>query len=221
MVSLSENDRDRINAAIAEAERNTSGEIFCIMAQRTSTYVETPIAYGAIASLLVPLAVVAFGGEPWNWAGGWHVSAPRPEQAVFAYAVLQAAVLFATVALTAIRPIRLRLAPESLKRARVHKAALGQFLAKGLQQTAGRTGVLIMASTDERHAEIIADEGIYARVDKEVWADALTALIAGMKRGRPADGFVESVRLCGEVLAEHFPPSPENPNELPDMVVVI
>ena len=221
MVSLSQEEQDRINAAIAEAERGTSGEIFCIFTKRTSSYAETPIAYAAIAAMLVPLGVVAFGGEPWNWAGGWHVIATRPEQAVFAYALLQAGVFLASLALTSLRPVRLLLAPEPLKRARVHKVALQQFLSKGLQRTEARTGVLILASAEERHAEIIADEGIYTTVEQEVWADALAALISGMKRGRAADGFIEAVGLCGEVLARHFPPGPENPNELPDTVVVI
>lgn len=221
MVTLKENEEARINAAIAEAERGTSGEIFCILAQRTSSYAETPIAYAAIASLLIPLGVVAFGGEPWSWAGGWHVVALRPEQAVFAYAVLQAAVLLVTLAVTSIRPVRLLLAPEPLKRARVHKVALQQFLAKGLQQTEARTGVLILAAAEERHAEIIADEGIYTKVDKEVWADAIAALAGGMRRGDPVGGFEEAVRLCGEVLATHFPPTGDDRNELPDTVVVI
>ena len=81
--------------------------------------------------------------------------------------------------------------------------------------------MLILASLDERHAEIVADEGIYGRVPHELWADALAALIAGMKRGAPADGFVQAIRLCGEVLAEHFPPTALNPNELPDRIVII
>jgi putative membrane protein len=81
--------------------------------------------------------------------------------------------------------------------------------------------VLILATHDERHAEIVADEGIYAKVSPEVWAEAVAALITHMKRGDPAGGFVEAVRLCGEVLAKHFPPTGENPNELPDTIILI
>ena len=221
MVKLSIEDEERINAAVAQAELRTSGEIIPMITRRCSTYAETPIAYAGFASLLVPLGVVAAGLQPWNWAGGWHVAAARPEQAVFAYALLQAGVFLLTLALTSWRPLRLRLAPRPLKRARVHKAALQQFLAKGLHATEARTGVLILASVEERHAEIVADEGIYGRVPHEVWADALAALIAGMKRGAPADGFFQAIRLCGEVLAEHFPPTALNPNELPDRIVII
>lgn len=218
---LSADEEARINAAIAEAERATAGEISCIVAQRSSTYLETPIGYAAFASLLIPLAVVAGGLEPWNWAGGWRVRAPGPEAAVFAYALLQAAVFLITLAITAWRPLRLRLAPYPLKRSRVHKLALQQFLAKGLHETTGRTGVLIMASLDERHAEIVADEGIHAKVAPDVWADALAAMIVRLKRGETAEGFAEAVRICGEVLAEHFPRADNDVNELPDTVIQI
>jgi putative membrane protein len=221
MVKLSEDDENRINAAIAEAELRTSGEIMPLITRRCSSYAETPIAYAAFLSLLVPLGVTAAGLEPWTWGAGWQVRAARPEQAVFAYALLQAGVFLLTLALTSWRPLRLLLAPRPLKRARVHKIALQQFLAKGMHETEARTGVLILASLDERHAEIVADEGIYAKVDPEVWAEALAALIAGMKRGQAADGFVNAIALCGEVLARHFPPTALNPNELPDRVVII
>jgi putative membrane protein len=149
------------------------------------------------------------------------VRAPGPEAAVFAYALLQASVFLLTLAITAWRPLRLRLAPYPLKRSRVHKLALQQFLAKGLHQTAGRTGVLIMASLDERHAELVADEGVHAKVSPEVWADALAAMIVQLKRGETAQGFSEAVRICGAVLAEHFPARGDTPNELPDTVIQI
>ena len=216
---LSREEEERVNAAVADAERATSGEIFCILTRRTSSYAETPLAYASVAALLLPLALVAFGVRPWDF--GWSAGPTPAESAVLAYAGLQAAVFIAVLLVTAIRPVRMFLAPEPLKRARVHKVALQQFLAKGLHQTAGRTGVLIFAAAEERRAEVIADEGIYQKVDREVWADALEALGARLKQKDPAGGFVAAVRLCGQVLAEHFPPGPENPNELPDQIVTI
>jgi putative membrane protein len=71
-------------------------------------------------------------------------------------------------------------------------------------------------------AELIADEGIHAKVGPEAWTRAMGALVAGVKAGRPREGLVEAVTLCGDVLAEHFPPRPgDNPNELADAVVVV
>jgi putative membrane protein len=216
---LTREEEQRINAAVAEAERGTSGEIFCILAKRTSSYAEVPIAYASIAALLLPLAMVAVGFHPWEF--GWSTGEAEPEQATLAYAALQAIVFMVVLLVTAIRPVRMMLAPEPLKRSRVQRIALQQFMAKGLHQTEGRTGVLIFAAAEERRAEVIADEGIYRKVDAEVWTEALEARAAGLKRKDAAEGFVEAVRLCGAVLAQHFPAKGDNPNELPDQIVTI
>ena len=46
-------------------------------------------------------------------------------------------------------------------------------------------------------------------------------MITAIKEGRPGDGFVAAVQLCGAELVRHFPPGTLNPNELPDKVVEI
>jgi putative membrane protein len=82
--------------------------------------------------------------------------------------------------------------------------------------------VLIFVSLGERMAELIADEGIADHVEPHVWDRAMTALTSGLKRGEPAAGFAAAVGLCAEVLAARFPPRDgDNPNELPDAVVVL
>lgn len=110
----------------------------------------------------------------------------------------------------------------AFKRERVRRRAQEQFLAKNLHRTRERTGVLIFASFDEHMAEIIADEGIASLVEPAVWDRAMTALTEGLKRGQAGAGFAAAVGLCGDVLAERFPVrSGDNPNELPDAVVVL
>jgi putative membrane protein len=109
----------------------------------------------------------------------------------------------------------------AVRRDRVRRAALHQFLAHGLHVTEARTGVLIFAADADHRVEVIADKGIHSRVDQQVWADAAAALVLGMKARRPGDGFVKAVGLCGTVLAEHFPPTGRNPNEVADRLVEI
>jgi putative membrane protein len=58
-------------------------------------------------------------------------------------------------------------------------------------------------------------------VSPHVWDEAIAALIAGIKAGRPADGFVAAIERCGAVLAEHFPPGALNRDELPNKLVEI
>ena len=226
---LSELDHQKVDAAIAAAEQTTSGEILCIVANEVSDYREAPLAWAAAAALILPLLLIPLGfGPHWlpGFAGGWtaaHSGALDESTAatLAAYAILQA-VIFALVTLLGMIPgVRRALTPKSLKAQRVHRAAMEQFLAQGIHVTEARTGVLIFASLADRHVEVIADKGIYEKVKPEVWGDAVAALTKAVKEGRPADGFVEAVGLCGRVLAEHFPPTSTNPNELPDKLVML
>ena len=98
---------------------------------------------------------------------------------------------------------------------------MGQFLAHGLHVTRERTGVLIFAALADHQVEVVADEGIHSKVDQAIWADAVEALARGMKNDDPAAGFEAAIGLCGAVLAEHFSPRTENPNEIEDRLVLI
>jgi putative membrane protein len=45
---LTRSDHERVTAAIAEVERKTSGEIFCVLAQEVSRYREVPLTWAVI-----------------------------------------------------------------------------------------------------------------------------------------------------------------------------
>ena len=47
-MQITDNDRTRIAEAIAAAERQTSGEIFCVVARRVSTYVDVSLAWACL-----------------------------------------------------------------------------------------------------------------------------------------------------------------------------
>jgi putative membrane protein len=96
-----------------------------------------------------------------------------------------------------------------------------QFVAQNLHTTAGRTGVLIFISAAERHAEIVADAGIEARVPKGTWQGIVSALTAAFSAGRHTDGFVAAIEAVGGHLATHFPPGSYDANELPDHLIVL
>lgn len=221
---FTDDDRARVSDAVAKAERTTSGEIFCVVARDVSSYMDVSFAWAAGAALLAPTLLIPLGVDL-SWRGpGWgaaHAAVEGAGQALAAYALLQAVVFVAVFLLTRIPALRRWATPRGLRRARVRKAALQQFLAHGVHVTQDRTGVLIFAALGERQVELIADELIVQKVDDEVWADAVAALTRGLKAGRPTTGFEAAIEQCGRVLAAHFPPRPVNPNELSNRLVVL
>lgn len=229
VIKLTSQAQGRIGDAIAAAEARTSGEIFCVLARKVSSYRDISLGWAAAAALLLPLGLIPIGFDPaWipGMGDGWqaaHLSSTDVVvgQSLAAYALIQSAVFVAVFLLTSVPGVRRLVTPRSIRRARVRRAAVDQFLAHGLHVTRERTGVLIFASLSEHQVEVVADEGIHSKVDQAVWADAVEALALGMRKGDPAAGFEAAIALCADVLAEHFPPGDSNPNELADRLVLI
>ena len=201
---IAETDKLRITAAIREAESHTAGEIFCVIARHSSDYRLVPVAWAAAVALFLPLPVLALT----NW------SAP------IVYLLQIIGFLIATIALSNDK-IKFLVVPRRAKHDRAHAEAMRQFLVQGIDKTKHRTGVLIFASAAERYVEIVADAGINDRILASVWDDAVGALVAAIKAGRPGDGFVAAIEQCGAVLAAHFPPGSLKRDELQDKLLEI
>ena len=116
-------------------------------------------------------------------------------------------------------PLRLLLTPAATKHRRVRRRAVTIFKAAAERRTAGRTGILIYLSMAEHRAEIVADEAILKVTDEHTWGEAMTALIEAVRDDRPGDGIVAAIERVGAVLAEHFPRSADDKNEIPDRLI--
>ena len=208
--SISPEDHARIAAAIRAAERKTDGEIYCVVA-RTSDGYFYPAAVVAMLGVLLASIAVGFALETW-----W-LSIRLP---YFAAVQLLAAVA-ALVLLWLLPALRIHLVPHRLRFQAAHANAVNQFLSRNVHVTAARTGVLVFVSLAERYAEVIADSGIDSRVGQHVWDDVVRDLTRHAGEGRIADGFIQAIATAGMVLAEHFPASPGDANELDDHLVEI
>jgi putative membrane protein len=222
-------DHAQIAEAIKAAEANTSGEFFCVIARSVSSYQDVGLAWAAAGALLLPLILVPLGFDPY-WLPGladtWEAAhlAARDEviaRTIGVYAVVQAATFLGLYLLSRIPAVKRLMTPRAIRRYRTRQAALRQFLAHGLHLTEQRTGVLIFACLADHQVEVIADAGIHGKVSGDVWGDAVAALTRGLAAKRPVEGFTRAIDLCGQVLAEHFPPRPDDVNELPDRLVEI
>lgn len=203
-------DHERITAAIRTAETRTSGEIYCVLAHDSDSYFY-PAAFMLSAALMAAsLAAAALLEWQWHALAVWH------------FVAVQSLAFLAAIGLVAALPaLRLLLVPRSLVERRAHQNAVKQFLAHNIHRTDARTGVLIFVSVAERHAEIVADTGIDARVGRAGWQEIVDRLTASASVDRLADGFVEAVAAVGALLAAHFPVGADDRNELDDHVVEI
>lgn len=222
-------DLDRIAGAVAQAEKTTAGEIFCVLTPEVSDYRETPLVWAAATALVLPAAALFAGFRPemlTRLFGGWsvgHASALDGAilSALSTYIALQLVVFVVAALVVSIPAVRRALTPGSLKAARVKRAAMEQFLSHGLHLTRDRTGVLIFAALAEHRVEVIADEGIYKAAPNTVWDEVVADLVGGLKAGKVADGFVAAVTRTGAILAAHVPPRGDDRNELPDSLTIL
>jgi putative membrane protein len=211
MTILSGIDSARIEAAVANAEEGSTGEIVCVVAGEVSTYRETPLVAGLVAALVVPPLAMALGLHPLAAAGGgWTVAQTGALEgqlslALGVYALGQTA-LFALVAgAVSVPVVRRALTPGFLKTGRVRKAARQQFAAVSARAAGSETGILIFVAPVDRRVELVADVGIHEKVGDAVWRDATAAIGTAMRSGDPTAGIVTAVGLCGEALRQHFP----------------
>ena len=201
---ISELDRQRIIEAIHRVEEKTGTEIYCVIARASGDYRLVPIAYAAVMALALPLPLIYLTSLP----------------AGIIYLMQLSAFILAALVLS-VPIVRYRIVPKRRMWKRAHDEATNHFLGRGIHLTDQHTGVLIFASVAERYAEIVANSEISDKIKSDAWANALTAMISAIQNGRPSDGFLAAVNVCGEELSRHSSSGARCRNELADKVVEI
>jgi len=203
-MTISAQDHERIASAIRSAEIRTSGEIVCVLARTSSHATALPVLIAAAIAFVLPWLLVDLTA-----------------MTVHRILSLQIVVFLVLLVLLCLPRFRVSLMPRKARRAIAHRVAMDQFTSRGIARTKDRSGILIFVSLAERYARIIADEGIAARVPQAEWQAAIDALVADMRDGRIADGFITAIDLCGKKLAEQFPRTTLSRDELPDRLYLI
>ena len=196
--------RARIAEAVRRAEALSRGQIVPVVVGKSDPYPEARWRGGllAVAAVTVALLGASVPVAPW-------------ELPLFQLAAGIVGALVATW-----DPVERLLAGRRAMDEAVRNRALRAFHEQGLQRTEEGTGVLVFAALFERQAVVLGDHGIHARMGDD-WNQAVGALVAGLRAGDAARGFVDAIAICGARLAEHFPrdPSSRPPrNELEDQI---
>jgi putative membrane protein len=222
VTARTQEDHRKVSAAIADAERQSDGEIVAVTTEISDSYHDVALHW-AVLVLIGTLAIFAAApGVLRFWfdmfLGGWRPE-PSLRELLTLLLVLATAKFTAVLLILRYMPLRLMLTPGATKTRRVRRRAITVFRAAAERRTVGRTGILIYLSMAEHRAEIVADEAILKVTDDATWGEAMGVLIAEVKQGRIADGMVAAIEQVGTVLAQHFPRSATDTNEIPDKLI--
>lgn len=202
--TLTDADKRRIEATIADLERRTSAELAVVLARRSHDYAAYPFLWGAALALL---------------AGG-ALALLLPRALPIEVVLLEGCVFTAVYLLLHFTSLGIALAPARIKLTNARRLAAAEFASAVAQRTQNRAGLLLFVSVAERHVEILVDRGIDERIGREQWP-IIVERFQSAAGGSLADRFVGAIAACAAVLERDFPASGHQVNEIPDSVTEI
>lgn len=184
-------DRDRIQAAVADAERRTSGEIVPVVVDECDPYEEAEWRAGALCGVMA-LSILA----------AVHLLTPVWLPLRFTEWLLVIVLCFvAAMMLTRfVRPVKRLFAGAKLMDKRVAQRASEAFIAEEVFATRERTGILLFVSLTEHKVIVLGDSGINARVQPSDWQAIVDTIVEGIIQDRLVDGLVNAIGKCGALL---------------------
>jgi putative membrane protein len=206
---LTSEDVVKIEAAIANAEKKTSGEIVPVIVSRCVKLKSQGMKLSALMVLLYCLFV--------ETRLSFFMSSQ--EMILLGLGFISAASL-GPLLLRSSRIRRLMIADFDAAQLAMLRAEV-EFYRAGIGGTNGGTGILLFLSIEERQAVVLADKSISNLLPPKTWEDILAMMLNGLKNGNCAGGIIDAVTKCGEILATHFPIQKDDINELPNRLHLI
>jgi len=181
---LSEDDRQRIHAVIAEIERREGIDIAVVVTRLSDRYAAYPLIW---AALLTFSASALFA-----------VVLPRTPLPIALLTQLLTLTAFAI--LLDLRQIRMRLVPKRTRHRRANQLAHREFAAHALASDPDRCVILFFASLAERYFEIIGDKKIHARMPDRAWETIVAEFTSSAGKHGVASALCEAITQCGAML---------------------
>lgn len=205
---LQEQDLDRIQAAIHNAEKKTSGEIVPMIVRRSSTVGHVPLVLTLVLLLLVINSNLI----------AWQSEVSRlPFWILAIFDGLCGLVLIRTLSLQSW--VQRLLTPKADQKVQVESRALIEFYNHRINATERSTGILVFVSLMEHMAVVLGDKAIAQKLKSEDWHDVDQKLLQKIAAGDMADGFCEAIQMCGDKLATHFP-NTDRVDYLPNHLII-
>lgn len=192
---------DQLAQEVREIETRTDAEIVIAVQARSGHYRQADYLWGALLSYATLLFLLF---SPFEFHHYW--------------VAVDIVLMFAIGTYVSSRSSTLRrlLTTKKFRAEAVRRGAAAMFYEAGIANTEAEMGVLIYLSLLEKRLELIADRGVLKAVPPLEWNERVYEL---HRAGRvpQLQTLIKCLRELGKLLAEHLPPTGENPNELPDM----
>jgi len=197
-------EKERLKTTIQEVESQTIGEIVVMVVDRSDHYIEAEILGGVLLGSLLSLIVTLlyFHSSIWSYV---------PLSFLFFF---PCRLLFKRV-----ETLKKLLIGSRRKEEAVKLRAERVFYEKGLYKTKKNTGVLFFLSLLERKIWILADKGIYEKMDQQALNRFADEVSRGIRENRACEALSQAIRGIGALLSRHFPITPDDTDELPDDVM--
>jgi putative membrane protein len=201
---FTQEENNEITRTIKEVESQTDGEIAVMVVERSDRYLEAEILGGVILGGLLALIITDLFLHDSLW-----------------FYIPLSFCFFFLFRFLSVRVPRLKSFFLSIKRKEetVKNRALRAFYEKGLYKTRHQTGVLFFLSLFERKVWVLADKGIHTKIDQRTLNRFASTVSQGIKENRAGEALCEAIGGMGRLLAEHFPRTAGDTDELPDEVI--
>ena len=219
---FSSEEKQKINAAVAQAEKHTSGEIVPVVATASGDYDRAEDLVGLWVAA-IGLMLLWWSLLPSSPSGDWIQPSAQVswKELLLALAVLVLGFLLGATLASYLGWLRRLFTTRSQMRLYVESSAGKIFFEQNLRATRARTGILIYVSLFERMVSVTGDQTISEKLTQNDWQQVCDLILDGIKKGNLTEGLIVGIRRCGEILAQTFPSQAEDQNELPNDLRII
>ena len=205
---FSNEDLDRIKAAVHQAESKISGEIVPVFVEKSGFYSVANYRAAVVAGSLVFLLVIFFDR---------YMPALAIYDPLLIFLLIVMFGLLGALISNYVDLVKRIFIPQQHFDHATRQRAETAFLQEEVFNTRHRTGIMIFISFFEREVMVIADRGISKVVEQKEWDKMVQGIIQNIRMGKVADGIEAAILRCGEILLEKgFLKTADDVNELKD-----
>jgi putative membrane protein len=209
---FSDEDLQRIKAAVKGAEQKISGEIVPVIVERSGIYAIANYKASLIAGVFFFIVMIIL--DRYVIEDATHTLYYDP---LFIFTVVMVGSALGALLPNISDALKRWLIPRSYLDLCCRQSAENAFLEEEVFNTRHRTGIMIFISFFEHEVIVMADRGISKVVEQQEWDKIVAELVGHIRSGKVVEGVETGIKRCGEILLEKgFQKTADDINELRD-----